>query len=99
MSQSSSDPLATARNAQAALLQRLREISQTEAARLLGVDKSTVNRLVNGHAEALLGLLAVAGLQVVDSRARFINDEDLQALRRLARHGLDHMATTGVADA
>jgi transcriptional regulator with XRE-family HTH domain len=98
MSQSSSDPLATARNAQAALLQRLREISQTEAARQLGVDKSTINRLVNAHAEALLGLLAVAGLQVVDSRARFIDDEDLQALRRLASHGLNHVATGG-ADA
>ncbi|MDX9843608.1 MAG: helix-turn-helix transcriptional regulator [Aquabacterium sp.] len=98
MGQSSSDPLATARNAQAALLQRLREISQTEAARQLGVDKSTINRLVNAHAEALLGLLAVAGLQVVDSRARFIDDEDLQALRRLASHGLNHVATGG-ADA
>jgi len=96
MSQSSSDPLATARNAQAALLQRLREISQTEAARQLGVDKSTINRLVNAHAEALLGLLAVAGLQVVDSRARFIDDEDLQALRRLASHGLNHVAAGGV---
>lgn len=80
------------------MLQRLREISQTEAARQLGVDKSTINRLVNAHAEALLGLLAVAGLQVVDSRARFIDDEDLQALRRLASHGLNHVATGG-ADA
>lgn len=99
MSQSSSDPLATARNAQAALLQRLRDISQTEAARQLGVDKSTINRLVNAHAEALLGLLAVAGLQVVDSRARFISDEDLQALRLLARRGLEVVATSGGANA
>lgn len=95
MSQSSSDPRATARNAHTLLLQRLRsDISQTDAARLLGVNKSTINRLVNTHAEDLLGLLAVAGLRVVDRTARVIAEEDLEVLRRLARRGLEQVATT-----
>lgn len=92
MSQSSSEAVATARNTQAALLQRVRDITQTEAARQLGVDKSTINRLVNAHAEQLLALLVVAGFQVVDARARFIRPEELEALRLLARHGLDNLA-------
>lgn len=95
MSQSSSDPRATARNAHTLLLQRLRtDVNQTEAAKQLGVNKSTINRLINAHAEDLLGLLAVAGLQVVDRTVRVISEEDLEALRRLARRGLDSVATS-----
>lgn len=95
MSQSSSDPRATARNAHTLLLQRLRtDVNQTDAAKLLGVNKSTINRLINTHAEDLLGLLAVAGLQVVDRAVRVISEEDLEALRRLARRGLDSVATS-----
>lgn len=94
MSQSSSDPRATARNAHSMLLQRLRtDISQTDAAQLLGVNKSTINRLVNSHAEDLLRLMAVAGLRVVDRSARVIAEEDLEVLRRLARRGLEQVAT------
>lgn len=93
MSQSSSDVRATARNAKAALLQVLRdELSRTQVAQRLGTHKSTVNRLINSHAEDLFAVLAVAGFKVVPADALFVSEGDLEALRRLASRGLESMA-------
>lgn len=88
MDQSSDERLAIARTAYSALLRRLQaEVSQTEAARVIGVNKSTVSRLVNEHAEHLLAVMALAGLKVVDASERTISEEDLFILRRLADRG------------
>lgn len=99
MSEASTEWRAIARNGHATLLQRLRdEISQTEAAQAIGVNKSTVCRLVNEHAEHLLSVAALAGLQLVDARAEYLDDEDLQALRRLASRGLQTIGAKGQGD-
>lgn len=97
MSSSSDDVRATASDAMSCLLQRLRDdVNQTEAAKLLGTNKHRINRLVNLHAEGLFSLMAVAGLRVVDANASFIPEEDLEALRHLARRGLQHLAVRKV---
>ena len=88
MNQSSDCRVATARTAYSSLLRRLQgDLSQTEAARVIGVNKSTVCRLVNEHAEHLLAVMALAGLKVVDASEQTISEEDLFILRRLADRG------------
>lgn len=89
MNQSSDRALEIARNTYTSLLQRLRDdTSQTEMARVMGVHKSTVNRLVNEHAENVLAVMALAGMKVVDVDAQLISDQELAALRLLAERGL-----------
>lgn len=99
MSEASNQWRSVARNGHAALLQRLRdEISQTEAAQAIGVNKSTVCRLVNEHAEHLLAVAALAGLRLVDMRAEYLEEDDLQALRRLASRGLQSLGAKTQGD-
>lgn len=89
MRESSDRALEIARNTYTSLLQRLRDdTSQTEMARVMGVHKSTVNRLVNEHAENVLAVMALAGMKVVDVDAQLISDQELAALRLLAERGL-----------
>lgn len=89
MRESSDRLLAIARNTYSSLLQRLRdETSQTEMAKAMGVNKSTVSRLVNEHAENVLAVMALAGMKVVDVDDQLISNQELAALRLLAERGL-----------
>lgn len=75
-------------------MQRLRdETSQTEVAKAMGVHKSTINRLVNEHAQNLFALMAMAGLKAVDIKSEFLTEEELNSLRCLADRGLQTFGT------
>jgi predicted DNA-binding protein (UPF0251 family) len=89
MDESSAFKPATSRNPHGWLLQRLRDdTNQTVVAKGMGVNKSTINRLVNSHAEPLLDVMERAGLRVIDASETTISREELAALRLLAERGL-----------
>lgn len=92
MSSSSPRWRETARNLKGALLQRLRdEATQTEIARELGVHKSTVNRLVNEHADHLLAMLAYMGGDIAWGDVVMVPRDELRMLTSFAARGIQTM--------
>ncbi len=76
-----------------AVLRGLATVGQAKAADLLGVHESTVSRMKDGDLEKLCALLAACGLKVVPEAMQLFEPERIEALRVLARIGLDNAAT------
>lgn len=76
-----------------ALLQRLRDdTTQTEIAQQLNVHKSTVNRLVNEHADGLLAICAFVGFRLTDADALVVSKDEFKALKRFAVRGIETLS-------
>ena len=85
------DPAAIARKAQSVVLRRLQaDASQKAVALAMGVNESTVSRLINDHLAKFCLLLAHCGLKVVPIEARCFKPEEVDALVLLAKR---HMAS------
>ena len=74
-----------ARKNEKVILSELAETGQAVAASCMGVNESTVSRLKQGDIEQASKLLAACGLKVVPVSFRCYPEEEIAALRVLAR--------------
>lgn len=68
---------------QAAILQRLADVTQTHAAACMGVSASTVSRMVE-DVEKVTQLMAALGLKVADQDSMVVERSELDALESMA---------------
>jgi transcriptional regulator with XRE-family HTH domain len=79
---------------EARVLHSLRgESKQAEVARVTGMDKSTVSRLVNQHGPHFLRLLAALGHDFADPDAVQLHKDTFKALTRMASLGVEAIAS------
>lgn len=94
---------ARARKIESEIVRGLDSVSRAQVAALLGIDASTVTRMtqarqVGGKEEPsflrqMANFLAAADRKVVAYRAEVFESERIEALRVLAKIGLDHAGT------
>jgi len=80
--------VATAREFESLVLQRLVSVGQRTVADAIGVNESTVSRWKEGEIERWCKVLVLLGLQVVPASAMVVNAEYLRSLETLAELGL-----------
>lgn len=83
-------PQERARKNERVILQALAERGQSEVARAMAVAESTVSRFKDGGISQAASLLAHCGLKVVPSGVQCFDPAYVEALRELAKHGVDH---------
>lgn len=103
MASVSADIAERARKNESAILRAFARVSQTRVATLLGVSDATVSRMSEPRSEGgrerpsklaeIAQILAAAGLKVVAEDAEVFDVARIEALRTLARIGLDHAGT------
>jgi hypothetical protein len=79
-----------ARKNETVILQALASTGQSEVARAMGVAESTVSRFKDGGISQAASLLAHCGLKVVPAGVQCFDPAYVEALRELAKHGVDH---------
>jgi DNA-binding NarL/FixJ family response regulator len=95
MPTASADPAIRARKIASIVLRRVHSgTTQDAIAASMGVNPSTVSRLLSEHLDKLALVLVHAGLRVVDENKRCYDPEYVEALMLLAR---EHMQRTQLA--
>jgi len=74
-----------ARKNEKVILSALAETGQVVAASCMGVNESTISRMKNGDIEHASKLLAACGLKVIPIKYHCYPEEEIEALRILAR--------------
>ncbi|WP_423820867.1 hypothetical protein V5738_11035 [Salinisphaera sp. SPP-AMP-43] len=86
---------ATARNLESAIRERVSRITQCEVARLSGIEKTAIHRLMTGergiYLDELHDVLAALGMAIIecDGDLASIPRAEYDALRTLAKRGLE----------
>jgi hypothetical protein len=83
-------PPERARKNEQVILQALAAAGQSTVALAMGVDESTISRMKGGDIGKAAALLAHCGLKVVPSGAQCFDPGYVEALRELAKHGVEH---------
>ena len=76
-----------------AILKAMATVGQARVAERLGVNESTVSRMKDSELERIAALLSALDLKCVPVSMQLIEPERIEALRVLARIGLDSAAT------
>lgn len=76
-----------------AVLRGLATVGQARAAELLGIHESTVSRMKDTEIERIAALLSALELKCVPAAMQLIEPERINALRVLARIGVEHADT------
>jgi hypothetical protein len=84
------NPAERARKNERVILHALAETGQSDVARAMGVAESTVSRFKDGGIAQAAQLLAHVGLKVVPAGVQCFDPTYVEALRELAKHGVDH---------
>lgn len=92
MAQSCTANPALARKIQAAILQRLADVTQIAVSTALDVSEATVSRLKSEHLESFTAFLAALELKVVPARSKCYEPEYIDHLRFFAKKGLEREA-------
>lgn len=82
-----------ARKNMTAILRALAAVGQREVAARLGVNESTVSRMKDTELERIAALLSALDLKCVPASMQLIEPERINALRVLARIGVEHADT------
>ena len=98
MPESSADPLARARKCESLVLRRAHAVSQQALAAAVGIDPSTMSRLLSEHLPKLARVMAHAGLKVVDERRGCFDPEYVDALMVLAKQHVQQARPPGELD-
>lgn len=83
-------PPERARKNESVILQALATTGQSEVARAMGVAESTISRFKDGGIAQAAALLAHCGLKAVPVGVQCFDPVYVEALRELAKHGVDH---------
>ncbi|HEX7891448.1 MAG TPA: CII family transcriptional regulator [Ramlibacter sp.] len=83
-------PQQRARKNEQVILHALADTGQSEVARAMGVAESTISRFKDGGIGQAAQLLAHIGLKVVPAGVQCFDPVYVEALRELAKHGVDH---------
>lgn len=86
-------PEERARKNLTAILKAMATVGQARVAERLGVNESTVSRMKDSELERIAALLSALDLKCVPVSMQLIEPERIEALRVLARIGLDSAAT------
>lgn len=83
-------PADRARKNEQVILHALAATGQDEVARAMGVAESTISRFKDGGIAQAAALLAHCGLKAVPAGVQCFDPVYVEALRELAKHGVDH---------
>lgn len=84
------NPQERARKNERVILHALAETGQSEVAKAMSVAESTISRFKDGGICQAAQLLAHCGLKVVPIGVQCFDPAYVEALRELAKHGVDH---------
>ena len=89
--QLSDEQLAWSRNMQTQVLQAIDKNGQSELAKAIGIDSSTVSRLKEHHLANLCKMLASLGLKVVPANMKCYDAAKIDILFRLAKDNFQRL--------
>lgn len=76
-----------------AILRAMANVGQATMAQRLGVNESTVSRMKDSELERIAAILSALDLKCVPASMQLIEPERINALRVLARIGVEHADT------